>query len=168
MLTAGAGTSLVIEVLQYSLGRGQADVDDLICNILGAMLGYCLCMLFVSLAGKRWKIAGIYAVLPVLSAAVLGGVFLAYHFQPYGNLADAPIYAANTKGIEWVQECSLSDEPGPSGVYWTEPFTIESSDCFCSRVYWAGKGLKSDLALLTWITMTIPPSILTTKPMPCG
>lgn len=130
MLTAGAGTSLVIEVLQYSLGRGQADVDDLICNILGAMLGYCLCMLFVSLAGKRWKIAGIYAVLPVLSAAVLAGVFLAYHFQPYGNLADAPIYAANTKGIEWVQECSLSDEPGPSGVYWTEPFTIESSDAF--------------------------------------
>ena len=43
MLTAGAGTSLVIEVLQYSLGRGQADVDDLICNILGAMLGYDLC-----------------------------------------------------------------------------------------------------------------------------
>lgn len=129
-LTAGAGTSLVIEMLQYILGRGQADVDDLICNILGGMLGYCLCMLFLSLAGKRRKIAGAYAILPVLSAAVLVGVFLTYHFQPYGNLADAPIYAANTKGIEWVSECSLSDEPGPSGVYWTEPFTIESSDAF--------------------------------------
>ena len=40
MLTAGVGTSLVIELLQYVLGRGQADVDDLICNVLGAMLGY--------------------------------------------------------------------------------------------------------------------------------
>lgn len=58
MLTAGAGTSLIIEVAQYILGRGQADVDDLICNTLGAMLGYCLCMLFVSLAGRRWKTAG--------------------------------------------------------------------------------------------------------------
>ena len=130
MLTAGAGTSLAIEILQYILGRGQADVDDLICNILGAMLGYCLCMLFVSMAGKRRKIVGAYAVLPVLSAAVLAGVFLIYHFQPYGNLADAPIYAANTKGTEWVQECSLSEEPGPSGVYWTEPFTKESCDAF--------------------------------------
>ena len=130
MLTAGVSTSLVIELLQYVLGRGQADVDDLICNVLGAMLGYCFCMLFVSLVRKQWKTAGVYVIFPVLSIAALAGVFLTYHFQPYGNLADAPIYAANTKGIEWVQECSLSDEPGPSGVYWTEPFTIECSDAF--------------------------------------
>lgn len=55
MLAAGAGASFLIEALQYTFGRGQADVDDLICNILGAMLGYCLCMLAVSLKGKRWK-----------------------------------------------------------------------------------------------------------------
>ena len=46
----------------------------------------------------------------------LTGVFFAYRFQPYGNLEDAPIYAADTKGVEWVLECALSDEPGPSGV----------------------------------------------------
>lgn len=130
MLAAGAGTSLIIEVIQYILGRGQADVDDLICNTLGAMLGYCLCMLLVSLSGKQWKIAGAYALLPVLSIVALTGVFLVYRFQPYGNLEDAPIYAADTKGVEWVQECTLSDEPGPSGVYWTEPFTSESCDAF--------------------------------------
>ena len=130
MLAAGGGTSLAIEALQYILGRGQADVDDLICNTLGAMLGYCLCMLFVCLADRQWKIAGACAVFPVLSAVVLGGVFLAYHLQPYGNLADAPIYAANTSGVDWVLECSLSNEPGASGVYWTEPFTMESCDAF--------------------------------------
>ena len=130
MLAAGAGISLVIEGLQHFLSRGQADVDDLICNTLGAMLGYCLVMLFLSLKGKRWKCAGAYAALPVLSIAALAGVFLAYHFQPYGNLANAPIYAANTKGVEWVRECTLSDEPGLPGVYWAEPFTKESCDAF--------------------------------------
>lgn len=94
------------------------------------MLGYYLCMLVVSLKGKRWKCAGAYTVLPVLSIAVLAGVGLAYRLQPYGNLTDAPIYAANTKGVEWVKECVLSDEPGPSGVYWAEPFTKESCDAF--------------------------------------
>lgn len=133
MLAAGAGISLVIEGLQHFLSRGQADVDDLICNTLGAMLGYCLVMLFLSLKRKRWKCAGAYAALPVLSIAALAGVFLAYHFQPYGNLADAPIYAANTKGVEWVQECALSEEPGPSGVYWAEPFTKESCDAFAAE-----------------------------------
>ena len=88
MLAAGAGISLIIEAAQYTLGRGQADVDDLICNTLGAMLGYCLCMLFVSLSGKRWKTAGAYALLPALSIVALTGVFLAYRFQPYGNLEE--------------------------------------------------------------------------------
>lgn len=130
MLAAGAGTSLVIEALQYIFNRGTADIDDLICNTLGAMLGYCICMLILSLTEKRWKIAVSYAALPILSALVLAGVFLTYHFQPYGNLEDAPIYAADTKGVEWVQECVLSDEPGPTGVYWAEPFTKESCDAF--------------------------------------
>lgn len=58
------------------------------------------------------------------------GIFLAYYLQPYGNIADAPIYAADTKGVEWVQECELSNKSGPSGVYWTEPFTTESCDNF--------------------------------------
>ncbi len=68
MLAAGAGTSLLIEALQHTLSRGQADVDDLLCNTLGAMLGYCLVMVFLSLKGKRWKCAGAYAALPTTSS----------------------------------------------------------------------------------------------------
>ncbi len=129
-LAAGAGASFCVEALQYVLGRGQADIDDLICNTLGTMLGYCLCMLAVSLAGKRRKAARGYAALPILSAMALAGVFLAYRLQPYGNLADGPIYAADTGGVEWALDCSLSDHPGPSGVYWAEPFTREECDAF--------------------------------------
>lgn len=133
MLAAGAGTSLVIETLQYIFNRGTADVDDLICNTLGAMLGYCISLLIISLTEKRRKLAVSYAALPIMSALVLAGVFLTYHFQPYGNLEDAPIYAANTKGVEWVQECVLSTKPGPAGVYWAEPFTKESCDAFAAE-----------------------------------
>ena len=129
-LAAGAGGSLAIETLQYILQRGSADVDDLFCNTLGAMLGYCLCMLVVCLKEKRWKRAGACAALPALSAAVLAGVFITYQLQPYGNLADASAFAADTRGTAWVLECELSDQPGPSGVYWAEPFTKESCDEF--------------------------------------
>lgn len=146
-LAAGTGTSLIIEVTQYVIGRGQADVDDLICNTLGAMLGYCLCMLCINLSGKRWKTAGACAILPILSAAALTGVFLLYDLQPYGNLEDAPIYSAHTKGVEWVQECVLSDEPGPPGVYWTEPFTAESCDAFAETFLGhQGAGIRFDSA----------------------
>lgn len=129
-LAAGLGISFLVEALQYILNRGQADIDDLICNTLGALLGYCLCMTVVNLAARIWKTAGAYAALPILSAAALAGIFLAYQLMPYGNLADAPIFAADTSGTSWVLDIELSDQPRPIGVYWAEPFTKESGDEF--------------------------------------
>lgn len=129
-LAAGLGASFAIETAQFFTGRGQADVDDLLCNTLGAMIGFCLCMAVIRLAEDRKRHAAAYAVLPALSAAALAGVFLVYQLQPYGNLADAPIFPADTSGTNWVLDCQLSDEPGPAGVYWAEPFTKASCDDF--------------------------------------
>ena len=36
----GLGLSLLVEACQYLLGTGVPDVDDLLLNTLGAMLGY--------------------------------------------------------------------------------------------------------------------------------
>ncbi len=41
---AGASVSLIIEILQYSLGR-CADIDDLMLNTAGALTGFALCKL---------------------------------------------------------------------------------------------------------------------------
>lgn len=132
MLAAGAGTSFVIETLQFLTGRGQADVDDLFCNTLGAMLGYCLCLAAVSFAERNWKAIRLYITFPALSIAVLAGIFLAYQLQPYGNLADGPVpmMPADTRDTRWVLECELSDQPGPAGVYWAKPFDAASCDAF--------------------------------------
>lgn len=132
-LAAGMGTSFLIETLQYLLGRGQADVDDLFCNTLGVMLGYCLCMIGLNVAAKAWKAIWPYTVLPALSVAALAGVFLAYYLQPYGNLEDAPIFPADTSGTQWILECELSNQPGTAGVYWAEPFTRETCDAFAEE-----------------------------------
>ena len=140
MLAAGLGTSLLVETFQYILNRGQADIDDLICNTLGTLLGYCLCMTVVHLAARTWKTAGAYAALPVLSAVALAGIFLAYQLKPYGNLADAPIFAANTSGTSWVLDTELSDQPGHIGLYWAKPFTKDSGDEF-ARAFAKRRGL---------------------------
>ena len=41
-LLAGAAVSLAVEVLQFILGTGEPDVDDLTLNALGALIGYAL------------------------------------------------------------------------------------------------------------------------------
>lgn len=47
-ITYGVLLSLAIEIMQYITGRGLADIDDLINNALGAVIGYLIYM-----AGKR-------------------------------------------------------------------------------------------------------------------
>ena len=39
-LLMGLGLSLVVETLQFLLGTGMPDIDDVLLNILGAVLGY--------------------------------------------------------------------------------------------------------------------------------
>ena len=40
MLLTGALLSTFLEILQWTTGLGVADVDDVLCNTLGAFLGW--------------------------------------------------------------------------------------------------------------------------------
>ena len=42
-LLAGAAASFAVELLQFILGTGEPDVDDVLLNALGALIGYLLC-----------------------------------------------------------------------------------------------------------------------------
>lgn len=108
-LAVGFGGSLLIEAIQHIFVLGSADVDDLFCNTLGTTLGFCLCMVALSIVEKRPVLGAAYGMPPLLSAAVLAGVFIAYYIQPYGNLADAPAFAANTRGWNgcWSGNCLM-------------------------------------------------------------
>lgn len=133
LLAAGFGTSLIIEVVQYFTGRGMFDVDDLFANTLGAVLGFCVVMVFIAAFGKSGKRRGkciAYAIVPLAFVAILSGIFGRYRMQEYGNLPSAPAFAANTKGVEWELECQLSDTEQTAPTYRIKPFDKESCDEF--------------------------------------
>lgn len=60
-LLAGGGLSLGIEVTQYILALGYTDIDDLVCNTLGAGIGAAAC--------AKLNRGATYAVLTFLGAA---------------------------------------------------------------------------------------------------
>ena len=129
-ITAGFCLSLLIEAVQYLFQLGSADVDDLFCNTVGAVVGYCLCMAVLSLAERKPRRGAAYGVVPLLSAAALAGVFILYYAQPYGNLADGPTFVVDTGKVEWVAHCDLSEERREVEIYRTEPFDHDSCLAF--------------------------------------
>ncbi|WP_261807168.1 VanZ family protein [Lapidilactobacillus luobeiensis] len=55
-LLAGALLSAVIETLQFFLATGVTDIDDLIFNTVGAVIGYCLYLIVIPRRIRRKKV----------------------------------------------------------------------------------------------------------------
>ena len=131
MLAASFGGSLAIETAQLITGQGFFDVDDLFCNTLGGLLGYCAILFLLHLLkqGQR-KSALWYLLLPVSFCAVLAGLYGYYQGKEYGNLPEAPFFRADTGNVTWETDLTFDDAPGTASVYWMEPFTRETCDDF--------------------------------------
>ena len=78
ILAAGCGFSALIEVSQLLSLRGT-DVDDVIMNTLGAVLGYGLYRLCSRLTGSRFQQQEAARELPLLILAIFLGRFLLFH-----------------------------------------------------------------------------------------
>lgn len=135
MLLAAFACSLFLETAQYLKGCGVFDVDDLLCNTLGAMLGYCLTMAVMSIFDGR-KRRGLrffsYLVLPILTCGVVGGVFLCYAMQPYGNLSIAPSVRIDTSKVEFRREFSLEEGANREWILKAPALNIEACDAFAA------------------------------------
>lgn len=112
--------STSIEAIQYVKSIGIFDVDDIFCNVLGAMLGYCLSMFITNVSSKNpesrqtWAT---YAILPIC-VIMFGGIgFCRYYFQTYGNLPCAPTYYLDTSRIEWTNQASVGSLSDIAPVY---------------------------------------------------
>ena len=78
ILAAGCGFSVLIEVSQILSLRGT-DVDDVIMNTLGAVLGFGLYKLWDRLTGSRFRQQEAARELPLLILAIFLGRFLLFH-----------------------------------------------------------------------------------------
>ena len=129
-IPVGFTVSLGLELVQLAISRGICDVDDLFCNTLGAAIGYFIIMAILSLwneKGSRMKQFLAYGCLTLVPVMAIGGIFVAYNIQEYGNLPDAAAYHVNLNYLEWKVECDLADTASNVPVYRTQ--TMSKTDC---------------------------------------
>lgn len=134
-LLAALGLSLLIESAQFLLGAGTFDVDDLICNTLGAVLGWAAVTMVLLLLERAPKEAFFPAgtVLGGFLVVVLGFVGL-YFIQPYGNLTIAPSYTVDVKNVAWTVSCDLPDQAGEAPICKGKRFS--QADCDALLQQW--------------------------------
>ncbi len=105
--------SLMIEFLQLITKRGIFELDDLIHNTIGSMMGYFLAEGITSwIKHKRVSLPEIGKALaiPTFFLIIFLSCMTVYHFQEFGNLAILSAERPNMTGVSIKQEITLNDK----------------------------------------------------------
>lgn len=136
VFTSGFCLSLAIELMQLWRGTGVCDVDDLFANTLGCVIGYFAIMFLLSTLQKQknWRPLVTYGGLFLVPLIAVSSIFAVYEIKEYGNLADAPTYTNQTKGVTWNLACQLPDIEEEFTVFRTQSLTTDQCDAFAENL----------------------------------
>lgn len=124
--------TLFIEGIQLVTGRGIFELDDLLGNTTGTMIGYGIfSLLFFCYQKKKktqltcWKKVALLQI-PLL-VVVLGftTIFTVYHYKELGNISGQCLIPYDTGKLDVTTEIKLEKEKKEVPVYRTKTFTKE-------------------------------------------
>lgn len=125
VVPAGFLLTLVIETLQYILKLGVFECDDILNNTVGTFLGFCALQIVICVKRQRFRKVLLYFTPYLAVVAVFCGIFLAYAFQPYGNL-ELAYYQLQNMENKAVTVDELADLGTAANVY--QPIALSKED----------------------------------------
>jgi glycopeptide antibiotics resistance protein len=115
VLLSGIMFSTIIELAQRRFNVGYFDIDDIINNTFGILIGYSVYKTVTAIRQKRK-----YPFLSIIPSLVIIGsfacLFLVYYTQPYGNLPCNYVYKVNMSDAEVISSVH-SNGNAKSAIY---------------------------------------------------
>ncbi len=114
VIIADALLIIIAKAIAILFGRGWVDIDYALYSVIGAVIGYCLLILF----DKNIKLSiKIVSQLPlVLVIGIFAGTMIKYNVQDFGNIY-LYTYPRSMIGVDVTCSMELSDEPETAYVY---------------------------------------------------
>ena len=112
--------TLSIETYQTLTGAGIFELDDLINNSIGGIIGYQLYRLVASIVQhKKVKIKSLIGnlAIPLIMGLIFVGMMIVYNQQEFGHLAINAYTKSNMSGVDVSTSLDLSAEPTVAPVY---------------------------------------------------
>ena len=143
---AGFLFTVIIEVAQLNFHLGMFELDDLMNNTLGTMIGFGLYILYAKWILKRETSLKcvLFAQLPLTITLILfTSVFTIYHMQELGNLPYTCIIPFEKEKLSVNTDIVLSEESGTAAVYKSSSLTKKEATKFAED-YFARLGTSID------------------------
>lgn len=143
---AGFCVTLIIECVQMPVGRGIFEIDDIIDNTAGVIIGYGIIMIFYTaksnVKNKAGKILGYLSPL-ILASAVFMTIFITYDKQEFGNMRENYSYRINMSNVNVITNKQMSKSEGKALVFSTDVATPNETLAF-ARQFFANLGTDID------------------------
>ena len=138
----GFGTTLFIETLQLISKRGIFELDDIINNTLGCVIGYGIVMILISLF-KRKKtnqkhkalITIAYQIPLIVTVISISVIFINYYKQELGNLSITSSYNIDMSTIDVSTKLNLDNKSKKAYVYETYVGNKEDAINLANKIF---------------------------------
>ena len=111
--------TLFIEILQLISKRGIFELDDIINNTLGCIIGYGIVIFFISIYEKRYKVLTniIYQIPLIITVISFSIIFITYSKKELGNLSITNSYNIDMSTIDVSSNVDFNDKSNKAYVY---------------------------------------------------
>ena len=115
----GFGATLFIEILQLISKQGIFELDDIINNTLGCIIGYGIVIFFISIYEKRYKVLTniIYQIPLIITVISFSIIFITYSKKELGNLSITNSYNIDMSTIDVSSNVDFNDKSNKAYVY---------------------------------------------------
>ncbi|MEH7239396.1 VanZ family protein [Bacillus sp. JJ1562] len=122
--------TLSIESVQLITGYGIFEFDDLINNLLGAIIGFGIIMGLL-IVKEKGIMRSFFYFSPLLLVVILSGSMFAYYYlKEFGNLSIVPIHRTDMAQATTTIDVQLNDNRITVPVYKASSYTKASADKF--------------------------------------
>lgn len=133
----GFGVTVFIEVLQLISKRGIFEVDDIINNALGCIIGYGIVKIFILIYEKKYKVLSnfVYQIPLIMTVVSFSMIFINYSKKELGNLPITNSYNMDMSTIEVSSNINFDDELNKAYVYKAHVGNKEEATKIASEIF---------------------------------
>lgn len=116
--------SVSIEIIQWKVGSGVGEMDDIFNNTLGTMIGYGIFVLIyrvvmgrTSIKKYAWKSIFCYQIPIIITIISFAVIYVVYQQKEFGVLTCEPTYVIQMNNVDVSTKLDLSSEGNTENVY---------------------------------------------------
>lgn len=127
--------TLIIEIIQYITKIGIFEIDDILNNTIGTLIGYCAFKIYYNLKNKSKKYIGYYFLPLIILILFFTGIHFKYQNQEFGNLSFNYNYKINMKNVDIENRINFNNEKINKDIYYKKILTENDTRKIAEKIF---------------------------------